>query len=458
MTEFAGMGLPFRTPPPKAGASADTGQRWRDLAGMAADLAFQTDARGRFVAVAPDPALGWPAARLLGQPAHSLLCEPDGADPFRPAAPLYRCQAWARRADGSSVRLSVCCAPLLDAAGEVVGAHGVAHDVTAQDRQDAALATALRRLDVLEQVVGSVHAEALAPRMMQAALGALAEAVRAHGAAVLDPLIEAKNPVLHQVGGDPAPLLGTALARLRDAPALPGHFAAATGHGILLCPMRTRFGGEAGLLLWRQPGGRAWQAEDLGLATSAASVVRMVLEHDQIQQEMARQSRTDWLTGLPNRRAFIEEAARRIDRLDQAALPGVLMLVDLDHLRSLNDRLGHEAGDAALRVATALMRRTIRPGDLMARLGGDEFALWLDGADELTAAERAESLRVESPRAFAELTEGVPIGLGVSIGIAMRWPASGAEIDALLRRADRALTEVKRAGRGQWRVWHGEED
>ena len=122
-------------------------------------------------------------------------------------------------------------------------------------------------------------------------------------------------------------------------------------------------------------------------------VIRMVLEHEAIQRELARQARTDPLTGLLNRRAFMEEAGRRIDRLDREVIPGTLIFMDLDRLKPLNDRLGHEAGDAALMLTADLLRRTFRPTDLVARLGGDEFALWMDGSDELTAAERAESLR-----------------------------------------------------------------
>ena len=70
----------------------------------------------------------------------------------------------------------------------------------------------------------------------------------------------------------------------------------------------------------------------------------MVLEHEAIQREMARQARTDPLTGLLNRRAFLEEMERHIERLDREELPGTLMFVDLDYFKPVNDRLGHEVG------------------------------------------------------------------------------------------------------------------
>ena len=94
----------------------------------------------------------------------------------------------------------------------------------------------------------------------------------------------------------------------------------------------------------------------------------------------------------------------------------------------------------------------VRPTDLVARLGGDEFALWMNGADHMTAAERAEQLRTQVPREMGELNREQYLRLGVSIGIATRDPGGEEQIDQLLRRADMAMYEVKHGGRGHWRV------
>ncbi len=130
------------------------------------------------------------------------------------------------------------------------------------------------------------------------------------------------------------------------------------------------------------------------------------------------------------------------------------MFVDLDNFKPLNDAWGHEVGDEALVLTSTLLRAAVRPSDLVARLGGDEFAMWLDGSDELTAAERAEGLRLGAPREFARLTPDLPLKLSMSIGIACRRVGQDESIDSLLRRADRAMYEVKRTGRGHWLVSH----
>ncbi len=158
-------------------------------------------------------------------------------------------------------------------------------------------------------------------------------------------------------------------------------------------------------------------------------MIRVVLEHEAIQEELANQSRNDPLTGLFNRRAFADELTRRIDRLEREQLPGTLMIIDVDGLERLNKSAGLDTGDAALSALASLLRATFRPADLLGRLGSDEFAAWLDGADDFAAAERAEALRVGGASILADIAAGHEPALSVSIGIGTRWPGSGEEIE-----------------------------
>jgi diguanylate cyclase (GGDEF)-like protein len=437
------------------GALLESRQRWRDLVNLSADLAFETDAWGRLTFITPDPVLGWSANALVGQPASILLADEPaniGFNPFAPPAPIRRRRAWLRRPTGQAVCLAFAAAPLLDPQGRVVGARGVGQDVTEQDGYDAAVAAALRRGEVVDHILWRMRQEVLAPRMMQAALEALNTAMGAEGCMVTD----ASDPtnILHQIATPPAAVLHTVTsllgARFDDAIQTTSE----DGRGVLICLSQTRFGDPAALALWRAADRRGWDADELVLASSATGIVRVILEHEAIQREMARQARTDPLTGLLNRRAFMDEMARRIDRLDREAQPGTLMFIDLDNFKDLNDTAGHDAGDEALCLTASLLRSTVRPTDLVARLGGDEFALWMDGADDLTAAERAESLRINGPRILGEVAGGTGPRLSMSIGIATRWPGADEELETLLHRADQAMYQVKRTGRGHWRVSH----
>lgn len=434
-------------------ALLDSRQRWRDLVSLASDLAFETDAEGRLVFLSPELVLGWPVGALLGQPASILLVDPvDGVNPFALAPAFRDRRVRLRQADGEIACLDFSAAPLLEGT-TLCGMRGVAHNVTAMDMEEERTAAALRRASVLEHILWQMRQEVLAPQMMQAVLEGLTAALGCSGAVVLN-LLAALHPgsVLHQVGTQASAILPKILDCLQEETPDPVTAVSEAGFLILACPSYTRFGERTGLAVWREPDALAWTDDDCALASSVGAIVRVVLEHEAIQRELARQARTDPLTGLLNRRSFLEEVHRRIDRLDREALPGTLMYVDLDNFKRLNDCCGHETGDEALVLTAVLLRNLVRPSDLVARLGGDEFAIWLDGSDELTAAERAEHLRLDAPGAFAKSMPPDAPALSTSIGIASRNPHISEGLDEVMRRADQAMYEVKRSGRGHWRV------
>jgi two-component system, cell cycle response regulator len=167
----------------------------------------------------------------------------------------------------------------------------------------------------------------------------------------------------------------------------------------------------------------------------------------QREAQILAASLTDPLTGIGNRRRLEQALATEISRAARTGESLCAFMADLDHFKPVNDRLGHEVGDQA-----NILRGAVRPTDLVARLGGDEFALWMNGADHMTAAERAEFLCVEVPNELREITCDGGSTPTVSIGIATREAGSREPVDNLLRRADQAMYEVKRTGRGHWHV------
>jgi diguanylate cyclase (GGDEF)-like protein len=436
------------------GALMESRQRWRHFVDLAADLAFETDAKGRFVFVQPEAALGWPAGSLIGQPSE-LLVGDDGTgaifNPFRPTVEIRRLPVWLRCFDGTLSMMTVSASLLLDSSGQIAGARGIGIDLSGGDAQTSQIAGRLRRGEVLDHILSRVSQETGADHMMDAALWALIHALGAEGASVVGSAADDAPPqVLHECGPGASAVLATA-SRLLTQPTSP--LAVNTdGRFVLAAGCQTRFGVNTGLAIWRNADGRPWDQEDTLLAESAVAIVRMVLEYEAIQREMAHQARTDPLTGLLNRRAFLEEMRRHISRLDREPETGTLMYVDMDGFKAVNDRLGHATGDKILVHLADMLRKLVRPSDLIARLGGDEFVIWLSGADHMTAAERADQLcrttKTDLPALLPEAVEH----LGVSIGIATRKAGSRESIEELIRRADMAMYAVKRGGRGHWRV------
>jgi diguanylate cyclase (GGDEF)-like protein len=458
--------LASTAPPPAAtsgevlqGALIDSRHRWRELVHLAADFAYETDEWGRFTLISPDPALDWAANALIGQPSAALLAD-GGAmfDPFRVTAKVRHRQAWLKRGDGTIASLSMSAMPIHDPNGRIIGARGVGIDMTELDSLAAQTAGALRRAEVMDHILWRVGQEVMPGRMIDATLDVLANVTGAEGVAVvIVPTSVDEARITH--------LTGTGAEQMaRIAAQVPGQSeSGSTGadtvvmrtidaRPVLIAPCPTRFGENARLVAWRLAEGRNWDADDTNLLGSCGPIIRMILEREAMHREMAQQARTDSLTGLLNRRAFLEEMERHAARQGREQEPATLMFVDLDNFKPVNDRLGHEAGDDVLRHTADLLRKTFRPTDLVARLGGDEFAIWLNGADHMTAAERAEFLRDAVPRELADITGPDLPRVGVSIGIACRDAADAEPLDSLMRRADRAMYEVKRGGRGHWRV------
>jgi diguanylate cyclase (GGDEF)-like protein len=155
---------------------------------------------------------------------------------------------------------------------------------------------------------------------------------------------------------------------------------------------------------------------------------------------------TDPLTTLFNRRGFFEGAERLLAERTRKQRPVTVLMFDLDHFKSINDRFGHGVGDEALRIFGVTVAATMRTGDVVARLGGEEFAAILPSSlAEATMA--AERVRVAFLAAGATVS-GHSVGATVSIGAATA-PAGGVDLGRLLGAADHALYRAKHAGRNR---------
>jgi diguanylate cyclase (GGDEF)-like protein len=166
---------------------------------------------------------------------------------------------------------------------------------------------------------------------------------------------------------------------------------------------------------------------------------------NQLVGELRRRSRHDGLTGLLNRRAIEEALVGHVRSCARSGQRFVVMMLDLDHFKSINDRHGHPVGDLALKHVSHLLKSTLREVDHLARFGGEEFLAVLPGVSVPGARVLAERLRQtlnERPMSH----EALAIPVSVSIGIA-QWSGAEDEIGGLLIRADAALLLAKQRGR-----------
>ena len=184
----------------------------------------------------------------------------------------------------------------------------------------------------------------------------------------------------------------------------------------------------------------------LALLAGASTEVRAYwqrLEADRVERErligeLQELSLTDPLTGLHNRRSFIAAAEQEM-RLHSRTGPSLsCVFIDVDDMKGINDRFGHDVGDEALRQTAGLLRSSFRDSDLLARLGGDEFCVLIVEGDPERAVERLR-------RALPETStgDGVPYDLRLSIGFARFDPSSHRSVEELIAAADRKMYEDK---------------
>jgi diguanylate cyclase (GGDEF)-like protein len=178
----------------------------------------------------------------------------------------------------------------------------------------------------------------------------------------------------------------------------------------------------------------------------ASSLAYLLMHRERADEETRRLAITDPLTGVFNRRTFIELAERELARSRREASALSLMILDLDHFKQVNDTFGHLAGDDVLVAFTALVRDRVRRGDLVVRYGGEEFCVLLPATSLPAAVALAE--RIRAATAASVLTPR-PVRITVSIGVTAYTGGREVTLEALLGRADEALYRAKDEGRNR---------
>jgi diguanylate cyclase (GGDEF)-like protein len=285
-------------------------------------------------------------------------------------------------------------------------------------------------------------------RMFTAAAGALVPALPVAGACIYRPDRDGALICAAQAGELPPPELLDPVLQQIAGQGSEDEIEITETCGMLLAKA-TRFTGERRgvLCVWRSGRNGSWNQADRYLLGEIAAQIGLAGRQLRRQEELEELSSTDALTGLLNRRSFIEELQNRHTQRPDRRGGAALFFIDLDNFKQVNDRHGHQQGDLALVALSRILREQTRGRDLVARLGGDEFALFIEDITPAAAEHKGNELL----RAGAELeaySGGPDAPLGLSVGIAACDPDGRESLDGLIDRADQAMYRVKRHGKG----------
>lgn len=186
------------------------------------------------------------------------------------------------------------------------------------------------------------------------------------------------------------------------------------------------------------------------LFTISIAFILLAMAKERTELRHRTAAMVDPLTGIANRRSFLHDAAEMAKRHIANPRPAAVMLFDLDHFKTINDRFGHAIGDRVLEVFTATATETIRPSDLIGRIGGEEFAAVLYDIKSVEAVAVAERMR-ETFAHVAQAVDGRPVNATVSIGV-VHCDGDVLDIAELLSQADHALYFAKENGRNRVEV------
>jgi diguanylate cyclase (GGDEF)-like protein/PAS domain S-box-containing protein len=413
--------------------------QYRALVEATSDWLWEVDVNGvyTYVSAKVRDLLGYTPEEVLGKTPFDLM-PPDEArrvgeifaEIVAARRPFERLENVNRHRDGRYVTLETSGVPIFDARGEFAGYRGIDRDVTPRKRQEATermLASALEQSADLVMIVNRQGLISYVNPAFSAVTGYSAE---------------------EAVGRKPSLLK----SGMQDG-------------GLYAELWRTVLSGQPyqNVLINRRKDGSLYHEQKTitplrdpvsGYITHFVSTGKDISEALRLNARLNYLSNHDPLTGLSNRARFADLAGQALVQAGRQRRTCALLYVDFDRFKVVNETLGHAAGDECLKALARRLRERLRAMDCIARLGGDDFAVLLadlPGAEAVLPIVNAVLEMLKTPFALA----GRELFMQASIGVSL-YPDDGSDVDRLLRHAEAAMYEAKRAGRGSYRFYAGE--
>ena len=411
-------------------------QRFRDVSETIGEFIWETDANGFYSFLTEDvvQVLGYKASELLGDKPYTLTPEEDVEDykiwrdsTYEKKEPFNNIELRNVTKDGRLIWLQVSGSPFLDENGEFQGFRGAAMNITDRKRIEEAIKSNERKLRALaESAYDSI--------VMIDSKGRVS--FWNHAAEKLFGYTEdeALGCQVHSLI-TPEEDRASAMEGLKDF--------VVTGDGPVVSKVEETVGLRKDGT--RFPVERSIASFKLGGVWCAVATIRDITERKATEAKLRELATTDSLTGLYNRRRFMELSEREFARSVRYDRDLALFMLDIDFFKNVNDTYGHSVGDEVLRSLSEIAILALRNADIIGRLGGEEFAVLLPETGGEAAFEVAERLRLSVERAAIN-TAGGDLGITVSIGVAIR-DAETNVIETLLKKADVALYDAKQSGR-----------
>ncbi len=380
--------------------------------------------------------VGYERDELIGLQGELLLAYPEDVTLMREKARLRQrhvadqYEVRVRRKGGTVIWLEIGGAPVVDAAGNVVGSIGVHNEVTERHMAEEALRESEARYRLMAE-----NSTDMISRTSNRGI-----------------LLYASDASRRLLGYEPSELVGRLFYDfVFDADREEVRHLASLIHESGPTTFAYRVGKKDGSLVWFETTSRSVLDTVTGKIREIVGVSRDVTERRRVEEQIEYQAYHDALTGLPNRRLFRDRLTVALAHARRMKHPLAVMFLDLDRFKVVNDTLGHSIGDELLKAIGMRLQASMREEDSIARMGGDEFTILL--ADLKTTDDAAKiAQKVLDTVAQPQQIDGTELFITTSIGIAL-FPNDGDTAEALLANADHAMYRAKDAGRSSYQMF-----